>query len=536
MLILRIKQAETALADGRLDEAFEIIRSEHIRRHYRGQKLISQLSQAFAKRGRENFEAERLQDALADCSKAEKLAGNTDEVAALRSDICSRMEQKRLQDKHNSLNLAQAKRNIQAGWISAGEKILENADENDSQANAVFQQANFARMQIDEVITKVENALKNNNLENAIDIIRHTDIIDNKNEKVIEMVFRIKNSSIEKIKTDINNGRVDLARSLLEKISPIANGTSDISELGLVLNYCQKASAHLAAGNPRQAAALLKKVKVICPNASWINSVTEQSLKAADMLDELAASPLGLDCDMGFQPMFARTGSPCHEKRVVSHDEPTSPGVPNRFSNNTQKDFSLSSRFVMQVDGVGSFLVLRDNKVTVGPVSSSVQPLVGLMADPNLPVATIERIEDDYFIRSSSPIKVNDTTVTDKLLVDGDRIALSSRCSMKFHIPSPASTTAVIQLSGSRLGRADIREVILMGRDILIGQTRGHHITTQSLDETITMYAQNGKLLCKTRQKVLVNDSPISSNKGIPVDKQVRIGQISFVITKIKAT
>ena len=533
MLILKIKQAETALADGRLDEAFEIIRSEHIRRHYRGQKLISRLSQALSKRGRENFEAERLQDALADCSKAEKLAGNTDEVAALRSDICSKMEQKRLQGKYNALNLAQAKRNIQAGWISAGEKIIENTDENTSQANEVMQQAYFARTRIEEVITKIESALKNNDLENAIDIIRHADIIDNKNEKVIEMVFRIKNSSIEKIKTDFNNGRIDLARSLWEKVSPIANGTSDISELGLVLNYCQKASAQLATGNPRQAAALLKKVKVICPNASWVNSVIEQSLKAADMLDEIAASPLGLVMDdISFEDNNV-TEIKGKNKRFVSHDEPTSPGVPNRFSNNTQKDFSLSSRFIMQVDGVGSFLVLRDNKITIGPVSSSVQPLVGLMADPNLPVATIERMEDDYFIRSSSPIKVNDTTVTDKLLADGDRIALSSRCSMKFHIPSPASTTAVLQLSGSRLGRADIREVILMGRDILIGQTRGHHITTQSLDETITMFAQNGKLLCKAREKVLVNDSPISSNEGIPVDKQVRIGQISFVITKV---
>lgn len=531
MLILRIKQAETALADGRLDEAFEIIRSEHIRRHYRGQKLISRLSQAFAKRGRENFEAERLQDALADCSKAEKLAGNTDEVAALRSDICSRMEQKRIQDQHNSLNLAQAKRNIQAGWISAGEKILENANENNSQANVVLQQANLARMQIDEVIAKTEQALKNNDLENAIDIIQQTDFAENKNEKVIGMVFKIKTEAIEKIKTDFNNGRIDLARSLWEKLSPIANGTSDISELGLVFNYCQKASAQLAAGNPRQAAALLKKVKVICPNASWLNSVTEQSLKTADMLDELAACPLGIDYEMGILPAQTLAGSPRHGK--VSYDEPTSPGVPNRLSNNTEKDFSLSSRFVMQVDGVGSFLVLRDSKVTIGPVSSSAQPLVGLMADPNLPAATIERIDDDYFIRSSSPIKVNDTTVTNKLLADGDRIALSSRCSMKFHIPNPASTTAVLQLTGTRLGRADIRDVILMGRDILIGQSRGHHITAQSLDETITMYAQNGKLLCKTREKVLVNDSPISSNEGIPVDKQVRIGQISFVITKI---
>ena len=196
-------------------------------------------------------------------------------------------------------------------------------------------------------------------------------------------------------------------------------------------------------------------------------------------------------------------------------------------------DSSISSRFVMQIDGIGSFLVLRENKITIGPVSSSAQPMIGLMANPNLPVVAIERVEDDYFIRSKSPIQVNDSSVTDKLLVDGDRIALSPRCTMKFCIPNPASTTAVLNLSGTRLGRADVRQVVLMDRDILIGSGRGNHIIAENLEQPVTMYSQNGRLLCKTRQNILVNDTPIGSSAGIPIDKQVRIGQISFVLTKM---
>jgi len=157
------------------------------------------------------------------------------------------------------------------------------------------------------------------------------------------------------------------------------------------------------------------------------------------------------------------------------------------------------------------------------------------MADPNIPVATIERAEDDYFIRSSSPIRVNDVTTTNKLLIDGDRIALSPRCRMKFHIPNPASTTAMLVLSGARLGRADVRHIILMDRDILIGPSGGNHILAESLDETVTIYAQNGRLLCKAAEKVLVDDKPVGSAASLAVDKQIRIGQISFVLTKVKA-
>ena len=156
------------------------------------------------------------------------------------------------------------------------------------------------------------------------------------------------------------------------------------------------------------------------------------------------------------------------------------------------------------------------------------------MAEPNLPVVTIERAEDDYFIRSSSPVRVNDATTTNKLLVDGDHIALSPRCGMKFNIPNPASTTVTLSLSSARLGRADVRQIILMDRDILIGPTAGSHIVAEFLDETVALFAQNGRLLCKAKEKVLVDDRPVSPTTGLAVNKQITIGQISLVLTELK--
>jgi hypothetical protein len=529
VLILRLKQAETAMADGRLDEAFDIVRSEQIRQHHRGQKLIGRLARTFAKRGRENLESERIQSALADCNKAEKLAGNTEEVARLRSAICSEMEQKRLRDQHRTFNVNQAKRNIDNGWISVGRQILDEADDNDSRAGLVLRQANVASLELNEAITKADQAIGRNDLDSAIDIIMQTGLAGNKNDKVIELVSRLRSLAIVQIRESFNLGRIDRARSLWQKVSPIANGTTEISELGTALSQCRKAAEFVALGRPREAVRLLRKARVICPSASWLNAVTEQTRQAAELLDELAASPLGLD-------LSSDTGN----EKDTGGDEPIDKLIAdtNAFRQETKTpagaDSPLLSKFVMEIDGVGSFLVLRDRRITVGPISSPERPTVGLMADPNIPVATIERIDDDYFIRSSGAIRVNDVTTTNKLLVDGDRIALSPRCRMKFHLPNPASTTAVLILSGARLGRADIRQVILMDRDVLIGPSGGNHIPAEFLDETIAMFAQNGKLMCKTAKKVIVDDKPAGSSAGIPVDKQIRIGQMSFVLTKVK--
>ena len=531
MLILRLKQAASAIADGRLDEAFDIVQSKDIREHRRGQKLIGRLALAFAKRGQDNLEAERIQLALADCNKAEKLAGNTEDVAKLRSAICSEMEQKRLRGRHRSFKVAQARQHIQDGWISAGEEILKDAGNEDGQAGIVLQQAAVARLHTSEAITKAEKALQRNDLDAAIDFVLKTGAAGSQNEQVVELISKLRLLAARQIKENFDSGRLDLAHSVWQRVSPIADGCSEISELGSALSQCSKAAEYVAAGRPREAVNLLRKVKLTCPSAQWLGMVTEQSRQAAELLDELATSPLGLDIARR-QDMEDRIQQTDNEAQSVSAGQPQA--IPKQRSSDNRAKSSLPSKFVLQIDGIGSFYVLRDASITVGPISSSARPTVGLMVDPNLPAVTIERSEDDYFIRSSRPVRVNDATTTNKLLVDSDRINLSPRCGMKFNIPNPASTTATLSLPGTRLGRADVRRIILMDRDILIGPTEGSHILADSLDETIALFVQNGRLLCRAKDKILVDEKAVSSTAGLPVNKQIRIGQISLVLTELK--
>jgi hypothetical protein len=531
VLILRLKQAASAIADGRLDEAFDIIQSKDIREHRRGQKLISQLALAFAKRGRENLEAERIQLALVDCNKAEKLAGNTADVAKLRSAICSEMEQRRLRSRHRSLKVAQARQHIQEGWISAGEEILKDTGDQDGQAGIVLQQAAVARLHTSEAIAKAEKALQRNDLDVAIDFALRAGAAGSQNEQVVELISKIRSQAVRQVKENFDNGRLNLAYSLWQRVSPIADGCSEISELGSALSQCSKAAEYVAMGRPREAVNLLRKVQLTCPSAKWLGAVTNQSRQAAELLDELAASPLGLDITRR-QDMEDEIQQTDNEAQSVSRER--SQKIPNDRGSDYQAESSIPSKFVLQIDGIGSFYVLQDASITVGPISSSARPTVGLMVDPNLPAVTIERSEDDYFIRSSHPVRVNDVATTNKLLVDSDRINLSPRCAMKFNIPNPASTTATLSLPGTRLGRADVRRIILMDRDILIGPTEGSHIPAESLDETVALFTQNGRLLCRAKDKILVDDKTVSPTAGLPLNQQIRIGQISMVLTELK--
>jgi hypothetical protein len=521
------------MADGRLDEAFCLAQSDEIKQHRRGQKLIGRLARAFTKRGQENLDAERVQAALADCNKAEKLAGNTPEVAKLRSAICSEMEQRRLRERHRSLKVAQARGVIRAGWLSAGEQILNDTGEQDGEAAAVLQQAAVTRLRIGEAVKKAQSALQRDDLDGAIEMVLKAGVLGNQNDEVVELISRIRSLAVKQIKENIDDGRINLAYSLWQRVSPVANGSSELADLAHILTHCRQAAEHIAAGRPREAVPLLRKVQLTCPSAKWLGPAAEQARQAAELLDELAASPMGLDfTDNGAvneQSDVARAASRNAERGT--RNEPT----PYKMQSETQGDSSLPSKFVLEIDGIGSFFVLREGRVTIGPVSSSARPTVGLMADPNLPVVTIERSEDDYFIRSSSPVRVNDTATTDKLLIDGDRISLSPRAVCKFNLPNPASTTATLSFSNARLGRADVRQVILMDRDVLIGPAMGNHVVADFLDETVTLFTQDDRLLCKAAATVLVDDKPAGGRVGLPVDKQIKIGQISLVLTELKA-
>jgi hypothetical protein len=129
-------------------------------------------------------------------------------------------------------------------------------------------------------------------------------------------------------------------------------------------------------------------------------------------------------------------------------------------------------------------------------------------------------------------VQVNGKPTTRKLLIDGDKIMLSRRCRLRFGLPHAASTTAMLDLSGTRLPTGDARRVILLDRSIVIGPGASSHIRADQLAEPIVLNVRDGRLFCTSSQAVTVGDRPIDRMAGIPMDAQVRVGPASFVVTR----
>jgi len=528
VLILRIRQAECALADGRLDEAYEIAQTEDIRRHHHGQRLIGRLVRAMIQRGQENLAANRFQPALADCNKAEKLGGNLPEVAGLRAAVCNAITREQQERQQEALRVAQAKQHIQDGWLSVGGRILEEAPAaGNGHVDLVRQELAAARLKAEDAVAKAQQSLQQGDIEEAIQIAIVARIGQCKSGGAGELLRQIRCRAIERVRADVEQGRIDRAQSLLQRVAPLGKDGADVTELTEALAWCRQAAQHVTAGRPGVALPLLRKVKAICPSARWLDSAISDIKRAAEAYEELDAGPLGLTAAEA-----ADCGLPIADCGL---DAMPTVNPKSEIRNPQSESVDMPSKFVLQVDGVGSFVVFRDARVTVGPISSSARPMLALMADPNLPVVVLERMEGDYFLRSQTPVAVNGRPVTERLLADGDSIALSPRCHIRFHLPNPASTTAVLTVSGARLSRPDIKQLILMDRDILIGPYANNHIRTEQLKEPVALFVQNGRLLCRAKESILVDGRNLDPTVGLALDKRVEIGKLSMVAARLDA-
>jgi len=518
VLILRIKQAECALADGRLDEACELAGAADLREHRKGQDLAGRVARALAARGRTFLASGQVAFAGADCEKAVRLAGHVPEVADLRAAVAAALLDKRQTEQQHAQVIAAAQRQIQQGQLSVGQRILNGVHDGAGQAAALLQDLAARRTAAEAIADKAAAALDRDDWEAAIDELARAGSNSVSDSRLRDITARTARLVAQRAQETIESGRLDLATSLLKRLSRLPENTVDAERVQRLLDQCRRAWSALQAGQPRQAEQVLRRLAALLPSAAWITSALKSLEQASQATDQLRCSPLGLLDDRTAQP----TVPP--ETDEIPHRQAAAPAIaPARLPS---ADGNVSPKLMIQVDGVGSFLVLRQPRITIGPLSSSPAPDLGLLAESSVPPVCIHRIEEDYFLSSA-----NHPQQRGKLLTSGQRILLSPRCRLTFRLPSPASTTALLDLHSARMPRGDVRQVILLDRELILGPGPGSHIRADELAEPAMLYVRDGKLFCRTKDEVTIDGRPADKAAAIPIGSHIGIGSVTFVVT-----
>ncbi len=539
MNFLRVKQAQCALADGRLDEAHALLSRDGVRSHRQGQRLATKLVKAYVKRGRAHLEEGRLSEALSDCQKASVLGGHQKDVAELRSEVVRKMDDKRRDADRRDLTLDGARQHAREGFLSKGVAMLQGIQGESTRVDRAEQELELHRAKADAAIARGGAALDREDWAAAghhLTLARRLRPFD---RRVDELAGRLSQEAVVKVRDAMMRGRVDTAQALLRAVAPAAGEDLAINEMREAVGQVALASQALQRGDARSAGRGLRKVKALLPGAKWVDEAIGLADRIVFSRDTLETGPLGLISDgyasqaQAVSSGVVRTSFDARVTTPIAYhggvDEPVC-GSQN----------VLPKQFLIQVDGTGSALALCNAVVTIGPISSPDRPDVGLIADPSVPVVTIQRTQDDYFLRSPQQVKVNGKTTNDKLLSDGDKIELSPRCRFKFRLPHAASTTAVIELAGARLVRGDIKRILLLDRQLVIGAGPACHLRADSAQEPVILSLRDGRLMLQSKQTMKVggdDHDPQAGTPGagagvpgVPMDTPVNFGSVALRI------
>lgn len=525
MLFLRIRQAEVALADQRLDEALELVTRPEVRAHRRGQDLVGKLARALIARGQQWLEKDRPSDAALDADKALRLAGSLPEAMELKAQATAAMLDNQDRRRRSADALARARFALNHGRLASAHELVDRGDLSAASLQVIMDDLRDQQRRVEATITSIEAAMARGDHDIAINDLLTARKLDATNPRIGQLIAEAHRELAQRAGQAIEDGRVDLALLLEQRLVRLAHDSLDVEQYRQALAQLRIAWDAVERGNIRRAEETLRRLGSTLPRATWIAEAADRLQQAAAAIEAVRAGPMGL--------LAGAAAAPPTASSMGETLAPPAPRAASSFAPPVRRHAGapLGDRWMIQVDGAGSFVVLRDSTISIGAISSSAKATVGLICQPNTPTVTIERVEDDYFLRAPSPIRVNDAPTVSKLLTNGDRVALSPRCRMIFAMPCPASTTATIDLTGARHPRGDVRRIILMDRDLVIAPGGASHVRCDSLNEPVVIVHRDGQLYLKGGTAVTMGDQPIDEETPLQPGQPVRGAGFGFVIT-----
>jgi hypothetical protein len=529
VLIVRLKQCEHAMADGRLDAAFELARAADLRADRRGQELVTRLAQALAGRGHDHVENGRIGEASSDVEKAAFLAGNAPEVASLRAAIALATTARQEADRVRGQAIAAARRHLDAGQLTVGAGVLATLDGADARARALKQEVETRRASLQSAIEKASAAFKAGDWESAVDHLGAFRAQFAGDTQFRQLAGQVTQHVLSEIHQAIDAGRLDRAASLLARLGGLGNASVELDQAVRTLQQCRLAFDMISATSAQQSLEILRRMSPLWPRARWMSAAAEHLQTLAETLEQLRSGPLAL---AGLGPAVVD-----HNQTRVGPTPPavTPPPLPRGRNDapaagvQPREAGALGSKFLLHVDGVGSFQVISRPTLSIGAISSSAAPDIALLAGSGVATVTISRSDGDYVIQSHEPVMVNDKPTTGRLLNHGDKIQLGPRCRLTFRRPSAASGTAMLDLSGTRLPR-DVRQIVLLDREIVIGPGAATHVRCDDLAAPAVLQSAGGRLLLRATDAVQVNGQPASKPAELCAGAHVRVGPLSFVV------
>ncbi len=546
LLIVRVRAAEKALREGRLDEAFRLAMAPDLREHKRGKAVLSALGEKFLERAREHYRADRFSEALIDLDRADAGAGTGEselknQVAELRKFVQTVAAETNRNDNSRRRRLDEAVRRIEDGSLAAGKRILEEASSADGAAAKVREVAERRQAEVREVLAQAEAALAAEQFAAAADRVQRAKALDAHAVDVVRVEAELCGRVIHNARAALAEGKIERAASELACLGDVGRTLPARREATDLLACAKDIARSIADGRYGDATRLAMNLGRMMPEAKWVKATIEQVRQMEELRAQLASGPLAQEANGGHGPPYEKTplvpplvrGEAGISRAAGRGAMDETVAVPR--SDAARRNDGLgpiqpaargSEKLLLLVDGGGSFLLVRGSAASVGRAAADHPADVPIFSDLAERHMNVSRVDDDYFAFASKEIEVRGNPTLHTLLRDGDRVVLGRKAKFTFRLPSRRSATAVLELSDTTKMPNDVRRVILFDRAATIGFGPTAHIPCRHAGGPIVLYERHGTFWVRRQDDGHVD----TAAKELAIGETVEMGGVSMVI------
>lgn len=486
---VRLKAAEKALRQGRLDEAVAAVQPPEVRTQPRAQKLLDALVEPLIARARLHRQAGRYREALADLDLLQTLGRSSPEATTLRQRIDSEVKQTTERRADEQRAYERAADRLEAGRLETVRLDVQRVDD--------------TRLR-DQLAEELDVRLKRGGqlLQQALEALDRGDVLaatrcwneacqrHGRTQDSDRVAARLATACRDALQRWHEQGRIEgllAARPVLAELIAHDPALADCDRL---CELCSRAAAQLSTADYAGLRQTLLRVKAVRSDVAWVNGALDALARVAEGQELLLASPLGLYAsDIGGPA--GRRGSAQHAPGAAMTVAALDAGAP------TTDALRLDQPLLLLVDGGGSSLLVSRDLVRIGRAGGHVAVEVPLPAELESHHADIVRREADYFLTAYGPAEVNQQPIQHTLLRDGDRLTLGDGAKLAFHRPSAKSESAVLRLSHRCRLAQDVSDVILFRDTCLIGAGPACHVRTREDLGQVVLFERGGALYAR---------------------------------------
>jgi len=528
----RLKAAEIALNEGRLDEAYRLAIQPDLREHRRGAAVLAALTEKFVERARGFYREDRFRDAMLDLDRAEAGGGMKKEIAELRGYVQTVAAEHERHEDSRRQHLDAAVKRIEGGSVAAGRDMLERVATEDRAAHDVYRQADERAADAKQMVEHAERLLAEGQIPAAAERVSKAKAVDAHNEHVARLELQLCQKVVENARAAIVEGKLGRAADELACVGDLGKALPGRRELAELLAMAREAagcvSEHRYTEARRQVMSLARQL----PDAGWMKMASDQLRQLDELQTALFAGPLGDRVVLSPSPKDGGQSRGLQPARIGARPEgrgselDDTVALPERIG----VAGGVPDRLLLLVDGGGSYLILRGGQASVGRAASEHPADVPLFSDVAERHANVARVDDDYFLFGVKEVEVGGNKTQHQLLRDGDRIVLGKKAKFTFRLPSRKSPSAVLELSDTTKMPNDVRRVVLFHQHATVGNGPTAHILCRHAGTPLVLFERNGQLWIRQQSDGHVDTGAKLLRLGEPVE----IGGVSLVLAPWK--